>query len=141
MHQSATRIQGISRLWDGTRVHHDISIVLRGGTVVGIGPEFDDLPVDDVIDADGLIAMPGLVDCHTHTTFAGSRVADFVRRLGGTSYTALLEGGGGGDSADEFAGDDPASAKAGGDAGGGSGSDSNSGDSSNNRGSFLNVNL
>ena len=95
MHQSATRIQGISRWWDGTRGHHDISIVLRGGTVVGIGPEFDDLPVDDVIDADGLIAMPGLVDCHTHTTFAGSRVADFVRRLGGTSYTALLEGGGG----------------------------------------------
>jgi imidazolonepropionase len=94
-HQPATRIEGISRLWDGTRVHQDVAIVLRGGTVVGIGPEVDDVPVEEVIDADGLIAMPGLVDCHTHTTFAGSRVGDFVRRLGGANYTALLEGGGG----------------------------------------------
>jgi len=39
--------------------------------------------------------MPGLVDPHTHTTFAGSRARDFERRLAGESYTAILEGGGG----------------------------------------------
>lgn len=96
-----TRIRGIARLWDGRRVHQDVSLILRSGRCVEIVGE-DDTDGggdtgehDEVIDADGLIAMPGLVDCHTHTTFAGSRVADFVKRLGGVSYASLLQGGGG----------------------------------------------
>ncbi len=96
-----TRISNISRLWDGSRVHADVSVVFRGGKCVEIqsAEDTDGGPNDDgeheEIDADGLIGVAGLVDCHTHTTFAGSRVADFVRRLGGTSYTSILEGGGG----------------------------------------------
>ncbi|MSP56352.1 MAG: imidazolonepropionase [Myxococcales bacterium] len=96
-----TRIRGIARLWDGARVHRDVSLLIRGGRCLEIaGPDDTDGGGDDGgeyedIDADGLIAMPGLIDCHTHSTFAGSRVADFVNRLGGTSYTSLLEGGGG----------------------------------------------
>ena len=35
------------------------------------------------------------MDCHTHTTFAGSRAADFQRRLAGESYARILELGGG----------------------------------------------
>lgn len=94
----STRLRGISRLWDGKRVHHDVSVLMRRGRVVEIETDDDTDGGDDAcenVECDGLIAMPGLVDCHTHTTFAGTRVADFVQRLGGTSYTTLLEGGGG----------------------------------------------
>lgn len=96
--EKSTRLRGIARLWDGARVHRDVSVVLRGGRVVEIETGDDtDGGEDDCenVECDGLIAMPGLVDCHTHTTFAGTRVADFVKRLGGTSYTTILEGGGG----------------------------------------------
>ena len=39
--------------------------------------------------------LSGLVDCHTHTLFAGSRAQEFQRRLAGESYTRILEEGGG----------------------------------------------
>ncbi len=97
-----TRIRGIARLWDGRRVHHDVSLLLQGSRIVEIGADDDTDGGDDAVEtveADGLIAMPGLVDCHTHTTFAGTRVGDFVRRVSLTgatdTYTSILEVGGG----------------------------------------------
>jgi len=39
--------------------------------------------------------LPGLVDCHTHTVWAGSRATEFRDRLAGRSYTEILEEGGG----------------------------------------------
>jgi imidazolonepropionase len=39
--------------------------------------------------------MPGLVDCHTHSLFAGSRAEEFSQRLAGATYTEILEAGGG----------------------------------------------
>mmetsp|Transcript_5085 Transcript_5085/g.7739 ORF Transcript_5085/g.7739 Transcript_5085/m.7739 type:complete len:347 (+) Transcript_5085:396-1436(+) len=39
--------------------------------------------------------MPGLVDCHTHSVWAGSRADEFQRRLAGESYVSILEKGGG----------------------------------------------
>ena len=52
---------------------------------------------DDVeeIDARGLSAIPGLVDCHTHACFAGDRVEEFSFRAGGASYEELHARGGG----------------------------------------------
>eukprot|EP00392_Amoebophrya_sp_AT5.2_P000557 g558.t1 len=50
---------------------------------------------DVVIDGSGLIAMPGLVDCHTHSVWAGSRSAEFAERLRGVPYVDIqLRGGG-----------------------------------------------
>jgi imidazolonepropionase len=43
----------------------------------------------------GCIGLPGLIDCHTHTVFAGSRAREFERRLAGEDYSAILEQGGG----------------------------------------------
>jgi len=48
-----------------------------------------------VIDCSGKIIMPGLVDCHTHSVWAGSRADEFQRRLAGESYVSILEKGGG----------------------------------------------
>jgi len=47
------------------------------------------------LDARGLTALPGLVDCHTHPAFGGDRVEDFTLRAGGASYEELHAAGGG----------------------------------------------
>lgn len=50
---------------------------------------------DAAIDARGGTVVPGLVDCHTHAVFAGSREDEFVRKIEGASYIEILEAGGG----------------------------------------------
>lgn len=39
--------------------------------------------------------IPGLIDCHTHTVFAGHRAEEWGRRLAGESYEDISRGGGG----------------------------------------------
>jgi imidazolonepropionase len=41
------------------------------------------------------VAMPGLVDCHTHICFGGSRARDFAMRNAGKSYLQIAQAGGG----------------------------------------------
>lgn len=48
-----------------------------------------------ILDAQGCVVMPGFVDCHTHTVFAGTREEEFALRLSGISYEAILKSGGG----------------------------------------------
>lgn len=48
-----------------------------------------------VIDGTNLIGLPGLVDCHTHTVWAGSRADEFARRLAGEKYADIAKAGGG----------------------------------------------
>lgn len=48
-----------------------------------------------IIDADGQMMTPGLVDAHTHMVFGGWRERDVERRLQGESYRAILASGGG----------------------------------------------
>jgi imidazolonepropionase len=47
------------------------------------------------LDGRGLVAVPGLVDCHTHACFAGDRVDEFALRAEGASYEELHAAGGG----------------------------------------------
>jgi imidazolonepropionase len=47
------------------------------------------------VDARGLCAVPGLVDCHTHPAWGGDRVAEFALRAAGASYEELHAAGGG----------------------------------------------
>ena len=51
--------------------------------------------VGDTIDAGGGCVLPALIDCHTHTVFAGTREAEFVQRIEGESYARIAETGGG----------------------------------------------
>lgn len=39
--------------------------------------------------------LPGLIECHTHLGFAGSRASEFEMRLQGVSYQEIYEKGGG----------------------------------------------
>jgi imidazolonepropionase len=42
-----------------------------------------------------LVAFPGLIDCHTHTCYAGARAQDFAMRMAGKSYLDIARAGGG----------------------------------------------
>ncbi len=39
--------------------------------------------------------LPGLVECHTHTAFAGSRADEFRKKISGISYEDIARAGGG----------------------------------------------
>jgi imidazolonepropionase len=79
-------------------VLEDAFLLCEDGLVVGVGRMRDLDPIHgDVheVDARGLCAVPGLVDCHTHACFAGDRVEEFALRAAGASYEELHASGGG----------------------------------------------
>jgi len=47
------------------------------------------------IDCSGKVAFPGFVDSHTHPAFVCPRLADFEKRIAGTTYEQIAEEGGG----------------------------------------------
>lgn len=46
-------------------------------------------------DCQGRLITPGLIDCHTHLVYAGSRAAEFQLKLAGVSYAEIAKAGGG----------------------------------------------
>jgi imidazolonepropionase len=67
----------------------DAALVIRDGRIDWVGPDRE-LPSDaelPELDVGGAAVLPGLVDCHTHAVWAGSRREDFVGRLSGTAYS------------------------------------------------------
>ena len=79
-------------------VIEDAYLLCRGGRIESVG-RMRDLPAlaDEVdeLDGNGLCAVPGLVDCHTHPAFGGDRVEEFSLRAGGATYEELHAAGGG----------------------------------------------
>jgi imidazolonepropionase len=49
----------------------------------------------DTVDCGGAVAIPGLVDCHTHPAFGGDRAAEFDLRAQGADYERIHASGGG----------------------------------------------
>jgi imidazolonepropionase len=80
-------------------VVEDGSIFIKDGTIEWIGRESDRTieitKSTDVLDATGMVALPGFVDSHTHLVFAGSRENEFAMRAIGKSYHEIAEEGGG----------------------------------------------
>ena len=60
---------------EGGRLCRDVNIAIDGGRIAGIGPGIKDESGDgEVIDGRGKLAIPGLVNAHTHlamTLFRG----------------------------------------------------------------------
>ncbi len=73
----------------------DAAVVFAGGRCAWVGPSQEAPEATVSLDGSGCVGVPGLVDCHTHSLFAGSRAEEFSQRLAGISYTEILEAGGG----------------------------------------------
>lgn len=83
---------------DGDGYASDGLIVVEQGKVAFVGPagdlpeRFEDAPRRSV---DGCLITPGLIDCHTHMVYAGSRAREFEMRQTGASYEEIMNAGGG----------------------------------------------
>jgi imidazolonepropionase len=77
----------------------DACLLVSGGLVTWVGTrkEFESSGhrASRMIDAGGLLAMPGLVDAHTHTVFAGTREREYEMRIRGAGYMEIAAAGGG----------------------------------------------
>jgi len=72
---------------------------LGGGKILDTGTTEEILKrhpeVSNRIDACGKLVIPGFVDSHTHTVYAGNRTQEFGLRLKGATYLEILASGGG----------------------------------------------
>jgi imidazolonepropionase len=76
----------------------DAYVLCEAGRIAEVGRMADLGRLDgevEELDGRGLCALPGLVDCHTHTCFAGDRAGEFELRARGASYEELHAAGGG----------------------------------------------
>jgi imidazolonepropionase len=75
----------------------EAAVVIEADRIAWFGPEsaLNVPPGAELIDAGGGCVIPGLIDCHTHTVFAGTREREFVQRIEGRSYAEIAESGGG----------------------------------------------
>lgn len=76
---------------------HNAVVIINDGKIEFVGPAYDApaTPTADVVDGQGGLLTPGLIDCHTHLVWAGSRANEFAQRLHGISYQEIAEQGGG----------------------------------------------
>jgi imidazolonepropionase len=75
----------------------DAALLTRGTRIEWVGEQAALPPhsADEMHDLGGAWVTPGLVDCHTHLVFAGTRAEEYAERLRGVSYEAIARGGGG----------------------------------------------
>jgi imidazolonepropionase len=79
-------------------VVEDAYVLCEAGRIAAVGRMSELSGLDgevEELDARGLSAVPGLVDCHTHACFAGDRVEEFSLRAAGATYEELHAAGGG----------------------------------------------
>lgn len=73
------------------------SIVIENSIIKDIipNPSIPKFSFDKIIDVKDKIVLPGLVECHTHAAFAGSRANEFILRMKGATYEEIASAGGG----------------------------------------------
>jgi imidazolonepropionase len=77
------------------------AVAAREGRIVWVGTEsalMEEVRLTrggEMLDADGRVVMPGLVECHSHLAWAGDRADEFQLRVAGATYQQVQEAGGG----------------------------------------------
>ena len=80
---------------DGYGLIEDAAILIEGGRIAWVGPRTQAPSGHETTDCEGRLATPGLIDCHTHIVYGGSRAHEFEQRLTGVSYAEIAKAGGG----------------------------------------------
>ncbi len=84
---------------EATRVIANGALLTRAGRIEWVGPESElaagPTAYDHQHDLGGAWVTPGLIDCHTHLVFAGTRASEYAQRLRGRSYAEIAQEGGG----------------------------------------------
>ncbi|HEX7886128.1 MAG TPA: imidazolonepropionase [Phenylobacterium sp.] len=92
------RLATLSRSAPGLGLIEGGAVAARDGRIAFVGP-VQDLPTgwssSEVIDLEGRLVTPGLIDCHTHLVFGGDRADEFEMRRQGASYEEIAAAGGG----------------------------------------------
>ncbi|HEY8272364.1 MAG TPA: imidazolonepropionase [Pseudobdellovibrionaceae bacterium] len=97
----AMKKEGRRSVEEDLGIERNQAMYIENGRIVWIGPQ-KKIPrglarqkKTEVFSAQGLTVMPGLVECHTHLIFAGSRAAEFELRNQGVTYQEIAKKGGG----------------------------------------------
>ena len=71
-------------------------VAAANGRIVYAGPA-DGAPAtaQNVVDCEGRLITPGLIDCHTHLVHGGNRANEWAMRLEGATYEEIARAGGG----------------------------------------------
>lgn len=82
-----------------------LEIISGGGLLVEDGYIQEVAPFDELVKSNQKVSidevegdrvgLPGLIDCHTHICFAGSRARDYAARNNGKTYQEIAKAGGG----------------------------------------------
>ena len=73
------------------------AIAIEDGRILRVGKrtELAGFRAREVVALGGAWVTPGLVDCHTHLVFAGTRAAEHAMRRAGATYEEIAQAGGG----------------------------------------------
>ena len=85
-------------LMNDVKAINNAFIVIENGLItdIGSGSYIKHLSNDTItLDATDKIAIPGLIDSHTHLVFGGSREHEFAQKIAGVDYLDILKSGGG----------------------------------------------
>jgi imidazolonepropionase len=92
------RLATLSPGADGLGLVENGAVAAQGGRIAYVGPAAG-LPkgwdAPEVVELEGRLVTPGLIDCHTHLVFGGDRADEFELRRAGASYEAIARAGGG----------------------------------------------
>lgn len=84
---------------DQLEIMEHAGILIEGEKILMVGSWHrlkKEFPQADIFELEGdFVALPGFIDCHTHSCFGGSRAGDFAMRNAGKTYLEIAQAGGG----------------------------------------------
>lgn len=69
-------------------IAHDQAFLIEDGIITWVGEISSAPETSNVLDAGGMVCIPGFVDSHAHLIFAGARHEEFASRMSGEAYQA-----------------------------------------------------